>query len=431
MLPALLLGVVLRPSAWGTFISFQEAGAIAGDSSTATAWKNGGILNETLASMRPGDTLHVENTSFYVMGGIRATNLTNVTIQIDGTLLFSDDLKAWPRGGDGKVLPSLYFDAPKDVVFTSSGVGTLNGQGGKWWGIPGIGYLIRTEDRPRLFHMRDSKNILVENLFFLNSAYWTFLSDNSDGLEVRFCDISARRDHDDGHDIIDITAFNTDGYDVTGRNVWIHDSSVWNQDDCIAVKDGSENMVFERIHASGLGLTIGSIGGSNVRNITFRDCVMHNTVKGIYLKFRGPGNISDVTFDNITIDGPSQGAIWIGPAQQSDSRELCAPHPCSICWPQLKTAKCGAPFGGQYTNITLRNVNIDLKGKVSPGLIFANSSTPIKNIVFDNVVVTNPGSKPFGSNYYCEGVESGVAMGTTSPVPPCFQDLTDSAAASR
>ena len=36
--------------------------------------------------------------------------------------------------------------------------------------------------------------------------------------------------------MIDITAFNTDGFDVTGRNVWIHDCVVWNQDDCIAVK---------------------------------------------------------------------------------------------------------------------------------------------------------------------------------------------------
>ena len=63
--------------------------------------------------------------------------------------------------------------------------------------------------------------------------------------EVRHCDIQARRTDADYHDLIDITAFNTDGYDVTGRNVWIHDSSVWNQDDCIAVKDGSENMLFE------------------------------------------------------------------------------------------------------------------------------------------------------------------------------------------
>ena len=47
---------------------------------------------------------------------------------------------------------------------------------------------------------------------------------------------SARRTNEDHHGIIDLTAFNTDGFDVTGRNVWIHDCVVWDQDDCIAVK---------------------------------------------------------------------------------------------------------------------------------------------------------------------------------------------------
>ena len=50
------------------------------------------------------------------------------------------------------------------------------------------------------------------------------------------CIPSARRTEQDHHNIIDLTAFNTDGFDVSGRNVWIHDCSVWDQDDCIAVK---------------------------------------------------------------------------------------------------------------------------------------------------------------------------------------------------
>ena len=77
-----------------------------------------------------------------------------------------------------------------------------------------------------------------------------------------------------------------DGFDVSGRNVHMHDLKIWNQDDCIAVKDSSENMLFERITASGLGLAVGSIGKSLVRNITFRDCVLTSTVKGIYVKTR-------------------------------------------------------------------------------------------------------------------------------------------------
>eukprot|EP01062_Namystynia_karyoxenos_P010445 TRINITY_DN136_c0_g1_i4.p1 TRINITY_DN136_c0_g1~~TRINITY_DN136_c0_g1_i4.p1 ORF type:complete len:328 (+),score=130.76 TRINITY_DN136_c0_g1_i4:410-1393(+) len=320
----------------------------------------------------------------------------------------------------------LQFVDFQNVTFTSATRGTLDGNGKKWWGLPGIGYLVRQENRPRLFHLRNSKNILMEKIFFLNAPYWTTLIEGVDGLEIRYCDIDARRDKADGHSFIDMTAFNTDGYDVTGKNVWIHDCSVWNQDDCVAVKDGSENMVIERINASGLGLTIGSIGGSTVKNITFRDCYMHKTVKGIYMKFRGsgtPGSITDILYENIVMDSPTQWPIWIGPAQQSDSDNLCAAHPCSLCWPTLPGAKCDPPASGTYANITLRNITIN-NPKQSPGVIMANSTNPMRNVIFENVVVNNPGKRPWGDDYYkCENVE-GVATGTTHPVPPCFKDLT-------
>ena len=128
----------------------------------------------------------------------------------------------------------------------------------------------------------------------------------------------------------------------------------------------SEHMVFERINASGLGLTIGSIGDGIVRNVTFRHCYLYNTVKGLYMKFRRSGGntgeasptptpnpyanpppppplplpltitltptpnpsatpkagrVSDVLFEDITIEGATQWAIWIGPAQQARLRD--------------------------------------------------------------------------------------------------------------
>lgn len=49
-----------------------------------------------------------------------------------------------------------------------------------------------------------------------------------------------------------------------------------------------------------------------------------------------------------------------------------------------------------------------------------NSSNPMQNVIFDNVVVTSPGEKPFGPNYYCDGI-LGTAMGHTTPQPSCFQ----------
>ena len=125
-----MLGFISYLSLGSTIRFAQDAGAIAGDTSTATAIKNGGILNATLNSLQPNDLFIIENSSFAVMGGVQVANLQSVTIQIDGTLLFSDDIKAWPTRSDGSVLEALLFTAPKNVTFTSSGTGTLDGQGG-------------------------------------------------------------------------------------------------------------------------------------------------------------------------------------------------------------------------------------------------------------------------------------------------------------
>jgi hypothetical protein len=206
--------------------------------------------------------------------------------------------------------------------------------------------------------------------------------------------------------------------DFTGRNVHVHDCNIWNQDDCIAVKDSSANMLFERISCSGLGLVIGSIGGSKVQNITFRDSVMPNTFKGIYLKTRwsdsGPvgdeASIEDVLYENITIESPEQWGIWIGPAQQTG-------QPCSLLWPHVERASCEMSGYQTWKNIVLRNVFIN-NPRGSPGVLLGNASNPMQGVVFDNVVVT--GAAAEAEYHTCEGIQ-GYAMGGTSPVPPCFQ----------
>ena len=64
-----------------------------------------------------------------------------------------------------------------------------------------------------------------------------------------------------------------------------------------------------------------------------------------------------------------------------------------------------------------------------PGVIFGNSTNPIKGLVFDGVRVIDPPSDgAWGKKYYyCKGVSSGIAKGDTWPVPPCFEDQTNNA----
>jgi len=275
---------------------------------------------------------------------------------------------------------------------------------------------------------------------------------------VRYTDIYAAVDDKDSHDLFplprkgDITAFNTDGFDVNGRDVWIHDCNIWNQDDCIAVKDEgqhwtTENMLFERINASGLGLAIGSICNAHVRNITFRDIRMHHTVKGIYTKFRtnaAPpliGLIEDVTYENIYIEEPEQWPIWIGPAQQSDDVEFWRGHPCSLCWPQFEMRKigfcdCGTVDDQYYRNILLKNITI-VRPSYPVGIVLGSENT-IENIHFEDVKVVDPkytdshlstwfkehgGLKQY---FACSGIKNNTATcKNCDPVPSCFRDVSD------
>ena len=49
----------------------------------------------------------------------------------------------------------------------------------------------------------------------------------------------------------------------------------------------------------------------------------------------------------------------------------------------------------------------------------------LKNIVFDGVRVIGADDPDHEKYLRCEGVENGLALGDTYPVPPCFQDGTD------
>ena len=186
---------------------FEALGAKADDASELAEWSNGRLLNKTLGSLQPGDRLLIPNKTFHLMGGIQGKGLRDVVIQIDGSLIFSARKKSWPRHPDGGVLSCLRFEHVANVTLTSSGRGTLDGQGKAWWGY--MEYLRIQENRPRLLEMSQLQGVLVERLLLTNSPYWTSWFSGVDGLEIRYSDIMNRRSDYEGHDLFNLGAFNT------------------------------------------------------------------------------------------------------------------------------------------------------------------------------------------------------------------------------
>ena len=205
------LVLVVAGAAARTYDLIADGGAVPGDDSLAAARRNGAAFNRTLARLNGGDTLVVTaNRTFHVMGGIVCANKWNVTVSVDGTIVLSDDLEHWPRTGDGdkaRVMEFFSFSNMTDFTLTSSavptpgargadaganGAGMIDGKGQKWWGIPGVGYLERGENRPRLIHLDGpSRNVKIERIFF-KDPYWTTSASRQDGLEID-CKIEAWR----------------------------------------------------------------------------------------------------------------------------------------------------------------------------------------------------------------------------------------------
>jgi polygalacturonase len=411
-LPLVLFSLLLCPSL-SMLLDFQEdLGGIPADASHDTCRHNTQVLSNALQNNASHNTLHFPfGKTFHLTHGVHAKNVNDTVILLDGVLRFERlDKKQYQK----KRTPAcLFIDHGHNITLTSNHRGVIDGRGSQYWGIPLFGYMQFAESRPRMLVFRSISDLLIERVILQDSPYHTLNLEHVDRVVVRNMSIVARRTKEDGHNWIDLTAFNTDGIDVSGHNVHVYDVDIWTQDDCIAVKDNydsksldfiSSNMTFERINASGFGLAIGSIGGSTVRNITFRDSYLHRTVKGIYLKFHSlddfskahnlTGLIEDIVFENIAMEETLQFSVFMGPAQQADNRNPCFANPCSLCWPWSPTAQCNVVDQAKFRNITIRNTLIN-NPKMSPGVILGDASNPMEDLVFDNVRVTKGKVLPY------------------------------------
>jgi hypothetical protein len=196
------LGGAGGPPEEGAVRDFEQAGGVPDNNSQETMEHNAALLTMLLSSLNAGDIFVLPNKTYWVNGGVVVHSLQDVTIRIDGTLKFSDDRKHWPKDASGAVMECLLFENFTNVVFTSSGTGTLDGNGKEWWGA--LTFLVHKEDRPRLMHLVRARNVVVENLMFKNSPYWSFWAEGSDGLIIRHSAVDARWTDKPGHSYLDL-----------------------------------------------------------------------------------------------------------------------------------------------------------------------------------------------------------------------------------
>eukprot|EP00039_Didymoeca_costata_P013631 m.210786 g.210786 ORF g.210786 m.210786 type:complete len:459 (-) comp15826_c0_seq12:994-2370(-) len=443
---------------------------------TATVWdisKHGAVpsdkrearnnrlaINTVLQAAQPFDTILVPpSLNFYIIGGLYVTGKTQLTLEIVGNLTAVADFYGWTTENNKY---SHFLEINNSTYINLQGRGLIDGSGQPWWlrytlGDCGLN-LPKNKSaycpgRPKLVVISQSQNVLVEDLTLMNSPSFNLLLDVVKSAEVRrvvvntdiselqklkaqrteFLSKTTNVNHFRGLQPEDL---NTDGIDASGRDIHIHDCIVHNDDDSIAIKPQdstglfstcSENMLIENMVLVGFGASIGSVpphpNHNCVRNITFRNITMPKTGKGIYVKSNpscdgnSTAEISNILYENVYITEPRWWSIWIGPQQQHEPGKALEDK-CALDYPIQK--HCPTQGCVDFRNITLRNIYVH-QPLLSPGIILGNATNPMKNILFDNVVVTMSGEAgkwPYKNNYQCEYADVKITNGT-SPAPIC------------
>ncbi|XP_011031186.1 PREDICTED: probable polygalacturonase [Populus euphratica] len=253
----------------------------------------------------------------WVTGSFNLTSNFTLFLEEGAVVLGSQDPKEWPiieplpsygRGRErlgGRHISLIHGDGLTNVVITGNN-GTIDGQGKMWWEL----WWNRTLEHTRghLVELMNSQDILISNLTFRNSPFWTIHPIYCSNLVVKDMTILAP-----------LNAPNTDGIDPdSSTNVCIEDCYIESGDDLVAVKSGwdqygikmarpSSNIIIRRVSGttptcSGVG--IGSEMSGGIFKVTIEDLHVWDSAAGVRIKTdkgRG-GYIANITISDITME---------------------------------------------------------------------------------------------------------------------------------
>lgn len=238
---------------------------------------------------------------------IAASEGLTVTVPSGGALLFGGTMTV-EYTPDTDYTPIVLSGSNVKVAGLAGAV--IDGQGAQYWDGEGSN---GGSDKPDKFiSLHDVDTMTFEQLTIQNWPTHLFSLSGSDlTINNLILDNSAGDETDSDGDAL---GHNTDAFDVSSMDgLYVYDVTVYNQDDCVAVNDGSD-MVFENMYCSGgHGLSIGSIKtGKTVSNVTFRDSSVVNSENGCRIKTYDDAtdaSVSDITYSGIYLSAITDYAI--------------------------------------------------------------------------------------------------------------------------
>jgi len=283
---------------------------------------------------------------------INFSNLASgTTLTIEGTITFE-------KGTLDKTNYLLTIGGQNLVIDGTAG--TLNGNGPLYWdGQGGNGGV----PKPKFIRLSKVSGKLL-GLKIVGSPIHTF-SIQATNFTIDGVNIDNRgTNYAQGH--------NTDGFDISGKSnlVTIKNSYVYNNDDCLAVNDGSDIHFTNNYCSGGHGVSIGSIQtGHSVDGVYVSGTTIVNSENGVRIKVYNDAtsaSVNDVHYDTITLSGITKYGIII----QQDYTNSGA----------TGTPGTKAPT----TNIVLNNIKGSMKSGEAEYILCGNCS----KFTFTNIAIT-------------------------------------------
>ncbi|KAJ7673373.1 glycosyl hydrolases family 28-domain-containing protein [Mycena rosella] len=271
----------------------------------------------------------------------------------------------------------------EDITIQGAAGSVIDGNGQAWWDGQGSNGGATKPDH--FIVLKTTGTSLLQNLHIQNWPVHCFEITSASGTTITglTLDNSAGNAPNAASGGLP-AAHNSDGFDVSGStNILITDTTVINQDDCVAVTSGSNITVSNVVCDGGHGLSIGSIGGksnNDVSDVLFTNSVVKNSQNGARIKTNSgtTGTVTNIEWSNIQVSNISTYGIDI----QQD---------------YLNGGPTGTPTNGVIINgITMSNITGTATSSAQNYFILCGSGS-CSNFDFVNVAIT--GGKDDSCNF--------------------------------
>jgi polygalacturonase len=161
------------------------------------------------------------------------SDLIGITIEFDGTFYaWHENEVDWPKDpNNGGCWSLIYFVNTQGLVFRGNGV--IEGNGYMWWWTV---ILTAHDNRPNLFTISTSKDTLIEGIMVRNAAQYHMNFNDSLNMTVQNIVIHVELNDKALDDILPTFPLNTDGIDISGRDIYFRNLTIQCYDDAVAVK---------------------------------------------------------------------------------------------------------------------------------------------------------------------------------------------------